>query len=114
MAAKKHYMEFGKKENRDCSCPKEACDRQCYLNRNPDLVNAFGKDNVVAAKDHYYQWGWKEGRDCGCPGQGPPNKKGFHVAGIVIHACYTCGDLMKFQPGQKCSSTMRLMWNEQV
>ena len=42
------------------------CDWQCYLDRHPDLVKAFGKTNVAAAQSHYWSDGKKEGRPCTC------------------------------------------------
>jgi len=43
-----------------------ACDWQCYLNKNPDLQNVFGKNNVGAAAIHFENHGKDEFRDCTC------------------------------------------------
>ena len=37
----------------------------CYLNRYPDLKNAFGS-NLKEAQNHYFQYGIYEGRDYRC------------------------------------------------
>jgi len=46
----------------------QSCNWQCYLNRYPDLQNAFGATNVAGAEQHWNSNGKREGRDCTCPG----------------------------------------------
>ena len=48
------------------------CDFQCYLNRYPDLIAAFGSTNVGRAETHWTSNGQGEGRDCTCPVPPPP------------------------------------------
>ena len=43
----------------------ENCDWQCYLDRYPDLQNAFGSHNLAAAENHWKKDGHKT-RDCTC------------------------------------------------
>jgi len=45
---------------------KTVCDWQCYLDNNPDLREAFGKNNVEAAEKHFKRKGYKEKRHCNC------------------------------------------------
>ena len=55
--AVKHYISFGKSENRSFSL----FDAQSYLNNYSDLQNAFGNDQELATK-HYVEYGFNEGR----------------------------------------------------
>ena len=50
------------------------CDWQCYLDRYPDLQNAFGATNVAKAERHWQNHGQNDGRDCTCPA---PSCKSF-------------------------------------
>merc|ERR1711988_1033382 len=43
------------------------CNWQCYLDRYPDLQDAFGAANTASARIHYHNHGQSEGRDCTCP-----------------------------------------------
>ena len=42
------------------------CDWKCYLHRYPELVEAFGSQDVKSAKKHWTNFGKQEGRDCTC------------------------------------------------
>lgn len=44
----------------------QACNWQCYLDRNPDLQRAYGPHNVAAAEKHWHDFGRAERRDCSC------------------------------------------------
>eukprot|EP00550_Attheya_septentrionalis_P011723 CAMPEP_0198302968 /NCGR_PEP_ID=MMETSP1449-20131203/56645_1 /TAXON_ID=420275 /ORGANISM="Attheya septentrionalis, Strain CCMP2084" /LENGTH=815 /DNA_ID=CAMNT_0044005447 /DNA_START=234 /DNA_END=2681 /DNA_ORIENTATION=+ len=59
--AQSHFIKYGKREGRDCTC----CVWACYLNRYPDLQAAFGSDKKLARR-HYAHHGYNEGRDCSC------------------------------------------------
>lgn len=39
---------------------------RCYLSRNPDLMRAYGLDNVHGARTHYREVGYREGRTAAC------------------------------------------------
>lgn len=45
---------------------------QCYLNRYPDLQNAFGPNNIELAKKHWIEFGYNEQRNPNCPTPEPP------------------------------------------
>jgi len=62
-AARDHWQGYGLREGRQGHpnfSPK------CYLNRYPDLQNAFGATNYSRALDHYLYHGINEGRDGKC------------------------------------------------
>ena len=55
-AAKTHWIQNGRNEGRDVTCPPTTLtdqEAQCYLSRYPDLVAAFGATNIQAAKNHW-------------------------------------------------------------
>ena len=65
MKGKEHFMELG--EDRLGTCAPTLTDNmaQRYLNLNPDLQKAFGRNGdgaISRAKDHYVEFGYKEGR----------------------------------------------------
>ena len=47
------------------SCDLELNDSEAlnYLNNYPDLIEAFGKKNIIKAKEHWMKYGMKEGRN---------------------------------------------------
>jgi hypothetical protein len=65
--AKKHWFEFGIKENRTYECVMSNKEAQCYINRYPDLKKAF-KNNKSKARIHWVDFGLKEKRDKSCSG----------------------------------------------
>lgn len=75
--ARKHYFSWGFFEHRNRYCANRITDIQakCYLNRYPDLQNAFGKD-IRQARKHYYTYGYKEKRSYHCEGQKHPSPCG--------------------------------------
>eukprot|EP00930_Biecheleria_cincta_P081556 TRINITY_DN7066_c0_g1_i1.p1 TRINITY_DN7066_c0_g1~~TRINITY_DN7066_c0_g1_i1.p1 ORF type:complete len:514 (-),score=90.78 TRINITY_DN7066_c0_g1_i1:69-1610(-) len=44
----------------------EACNWQCYLDKNPDLQRTYGPHNIAAAEKHWHEFGSAERRDCTC------------------------------------------------
>lgn len=74
-AAKQHYQDWGIYEGRQKFCAPRITDQeaQCYLDRYPDLQNAFGADSWVLAKKHWFEFGFGEGRSTKCE-RGSVNK----------------------------------------
>jgi hypothetical protein len=73
-AAKTHWIQNGRNEGRDMTCPPTTLtdqEAQCYLSRYPDLVAAFGATNIQAAKNHWNANGRSESYwyhpDYSCP-----------------------------------------------
>ena len=59
-AVKTHWIQNGRNENRDMTCPPTTLtdqEAQCYLSRYPDLVAAFGATSIQAAKNHWNMYG---------------------------------------------------------
>jgi len=44
----------------------EDCDWHCYLHKYPELLEAFGPQNIKRAKTHWKDRGKQEERDCTC------------------------------------------------
>jgi len=77
-AAKSHWLNNGHNEGRTFNCPQVTIapatvapltdvEAQCYLNKYPDLIKAFGQNNLPAAKSHWLTNGHNEGRTFNCP-----------------------------------------------
>lgn len=58
-ALKNHYDNYGLTEGRMAS---PYFDAKYYLKNNPDVANAYGKNNYAAALDHFVNHGFWEGR----------------------------------------------------
>ena len=51
-AAEQHYIDYGMKEGRDCTCGEipSYCNWDCYLLNNEDVRKVFGANNVNGAR----------------------------------------------------------------
>lgn len=73
--AKQHFYEWGIYEGRNRHCAPRLSDQQakCYLDRYPDLQQAFG-DSWIKVREHWYEYGFKEGRVAACEEAATPVK----------------------------------------
>ena len=69
VSAKEHWITIGKNERRNPFCHPiyveelNDTDAQYYLDRYPDLQNAFGAKNITRAKYHWIEYGRSEKRN---------------------------------------------------
>ena len=77
-----HYFNQGHTEGRDCRPDQEVWHCFAYLNRYPDLKQAFDND-CEAAFRHYIHYGRHEGRNCAISGDYNPNNPITNDAHII-------------------------------
>jgi hypothetical protein len=108
-AAKNHWFRWGFFEGRHpyCAKPITSYQARCYLNRYPDLQQAFKMD-IEKARNHWYQFGSKENRNPLCASEGPK----YCGENGEMCACHGTVHLARWQSSSLQSSAKSSTWEQ--